>query len=305
MKQLSVVLLWGLLLVAPFTAQGRINIFACEPEWAALSEEIAGEKAHIKSATHAKQDSHYIKARPSLIASIRKADIVICSGGGLEEGWLPILLKRAPVSVQHSNIGHIMVTDHVEVLGIPKEGELDRSHGHIHASGNPHVHLNPYNISKAALVLKKRLIHIDEENTSYYQSRYDNFSKAWNASLEKWESDAASLKGMNIVVYHKNWLYLEQWLGLNRIASLEPKPGISPTVKHLEHVLAKAKKQTVSAVIRSPFEPDDASLWFAERTGAKDLMLPYTVGGTSTSTSLTSLFEETISLLKKVNNGEY
>lgn len=300
MKQLSVIVLVGLLFVAPFTAEGRINIFACEPEWAALSEEIAGEKANIKSATHARQDPHYIKARPSLIASIRKADILICSGGGLEEGWLPILLQRAPVSVQKGNIGHIMVTDHVNVLGIPEDEKLDRSHGHVHATGNPHVHLDPRNLLKAASILKKRLIYIDEANSTYYQDRYDSFVKTWNQSIKRWESEAASLRGMNIAVYHKNWLYLEEWLGLNRIASLEPKPGISPTIQHLETVLLKSKEKPIKAILRSPFEPNDASIWFAERTKAKDLMLPYTVGGSEYANSLTKLFDETISLLKEV-----
>ena len=66
-----------------------INIFACEPEWGALAKEIGGSKVKIFSATHAKQDPHYIRARPSLIAKARKANIIFCSGAGLEVGWLP------------------------------------------------------------------------------------------------------------------------------------------------------------------------------------------------------------------------
>ena len=48
-----------------------LNVLACEPEWAALAEEIGAKKVKANSATNALQDPHYIQARPSLIAKIR------------------------------------------------------------------------------------------------------------------------------------------------------------------------------------------------------------------------------------------
>src|SRR2546423_638845 len=77
----------------PSTA--ALNIFTCEQEWAALARELAGEKASIYSATTALQDAHRVEARPSLIARIRSADLVICSGAELEIGWLPLLLTQS------------------------------------------------------------------------------------------------------------------------------------------------------------------------------------------------------------------
>ena len=95
MKQLLSLLVVGLLYAAPLSAQAQVNIFACEPEWAALAEEIGGDKVEAFSATHAKQNPHHIRARPSLIAKARHADLILCSGAGLEVGWLPLLLRKA------------------------------------------------------------------------------------------------------------------------------------------------------------------------------------------------------------------
>ncbi|HKX38455.1 MAG TPA: zinc ABC transporter substrate-binding protein, partial [Burkholderiales bacterium] len=49
-----------------------LNIFACTPEWAALAQEIGGERVSVASATSALQDPHHIEARPSLIARARR-----------------------------------------------------------------------------------------------------------------------------------------------------------------------------------------------------------------------------------------
>ena len=71
-------------LLAPLPAAANVNVFACEPEWAALAQEIGGDKVTSVSATTARQDPHHIEARPSLIARMRSADLVVCSGSELE-----------------------------------------------------------------------------------------------------------------------------------------------------------------------------------------------------------------------------
>jgi ABC-type Zn uptake system ZnuABC Zn-binding protein ZnuA len=95
-------IIFVLLLIAVSDASATINVFACEPEWAALAEEIGGDKLTIYSATTSMQDPHHIQARPSLIAKARRADLLVCSGAELEIGWLPLLLRKAGnASIQH------------------------------------------------------------------------------------------------------------------------------------------------------------------------------------------------------------
>ena len=83
-----------MLLSTPLLAQADLNVFACEPEWAALADELGGDKVKTSSATNALQDPHYIQARPSLISQVRRADLIVCSGAQLEIGWLPMLLQK-------------------------------------------------------------------------------------------------------------------------------------------------------------------------------------------------------------------
>lgn len=290
-------ILVGFLLTSTVEAKQKIQIFACEPEWASLAQEIVGDKGDVFSATIAKEDPHHVRAKPSLIAAMRKSDLVICSGASLEVGWLPILLQSAGNStVQPGNIGSLQVAEVVPVLEKPTS--LDRSQGDIHPEGNPHVHLNPHHIVLAAKELTARLSQIDPSNRTYYQSKYVAFSEKWQQAMLRWEKDAESLKGIPVVVHHPSFAYLENWLGLIQVGTLEPKPGVPPTTGHLEELLKSLKAHPAKAIVHTPYEPEDASLWLSKKTGIPVMELPYTVGGNGQSTDLFGLFDSTMALLK-------
>lgn len=299
MNRLYSVIIAGLLIAAPLSAFADVKIFACEPEWESLAKEIGKDKVSIKTATSAFTDPHHIRAKPSLIAAIRRSDLVFCSGNSLEIGWLPILLEKAKESVQHGYVGYLMAGDHVEALEIPEV--LDRSHGDVHPEGNPHVHLNPHNIAKIASELTKRLSDIDKENANFYQANLKSFSQKWDSSIKKWEAKAAALKGMPIVVHHKNWAYLIDWLGLKQVATLEPKPGIPPSASHLEKVITTLQKTPAKAVIHAPYESQKPSNWLSEKASIPALKLAFTVGGSDKAVDLFSLYDDTISQLSEAN----
>src|SRR5258708_19550278 len=87
--------------VIALPAAAALNVFACEPEWGALAQELGGEKVSIYFATTALQDPHRIEARPSLIARIRSTDLLICSRSQLEIGSIPLLLTPPPTPHFH------------------------------------------------------------------------------------------------------------------------------------------------------------------------------------------------------------
>src|ERR1700682_2036170 len=125
------------LIAAALPASAMHNVLACEPEWAALAEELGGDKVSVYSATTGRQDPHRVEARPSLIARARNADLLICSGAELEAGWLPIFFTQSGNDrIQPGSPGYLEASQYVVRLDVPRI--LDRSLGHIHASGNPH-----------------------------------------------------------------------------------------------------------------------------------------------------------------------
>lgn len=293
--KIPLLLLFAVLLQLPANVLAQINIFACEPEWAALAEELGGEKLTIYSATTAMQDPHHIQARPGLIAKARRADLLICTGAELETGWLPLLLRKAGnAKIQPGQPGNFVAADTVNKIDVPEK--LDRSQGDVHAEGNPHIQTGPENILQVAIALKQRLSAIDPGNANYYLSRYEIFEKKWKHSMQLWQQQAGFLSGSNIVSHHNYWNYLNHWLGLNVLATLEPVPGVSPSSSYLAKLNRQLEHEEIKMIVHVSYANDRPSRWLAERTAAPVIALPATVDYQNGQT-LRKWFDEVIQRL--------
>lgn len=286
---ISRVLVGLVVLMLAGTAQAKVKIFACEPEWAALAEELAGVHADVFAATHAGQDPHYVQARPSLIARLRSADLAVCTGAELEIGWMPMLQRRARnPRVLPGKPGYFEATQQVVLL--EKPAELDRAEGDVHGDGNPHIQVDPRRVLEVAKALALRLKQIDPDNKAAYESRLQDFTARWQSSMERWQAQTEGLKGKRAVVHHREWIYLLDWLGMQRAGSLEPKPGIPPNMAHL----ADLKKQPADVIILSPANDTKPSAWLQEQTDTPIVVLPHTVGAVPNSGDLFGLFDEIV-----------
>ena len=289
-------LLAALLLAIAAPATAALNIFACEPEWGALSRELGGDKASIYVATTALQDPHHIEARPSLIARARTADLVVCTGAELEIGWMPLVQTQSGnPRIQAGQPGYFEAARQLTLIEIPQR--LDRSLGDVHADGNPHVHLDPSNIAKVAAVLAERMAQLDPGEADQYRARAKAFLERWQQASARWERVGAPLKGMAIVVYHKNMSYLVRWLGMREVGALEPKPGLPPTATHLSELLASLARDPAKAVVRAAYNEPRAAEWLSERAKIPAVTLPFTVGGSDRAKDLFGLFDDTLSRL--------
>jgi len=274
MKQINLIILCALLLSQ--TAQANLQIFACEPEWAALSEELGGNLITAHSATKAGQDPHHIQARPSLIAKIRQADLLVCSGADLEVGWLPLLLRKSRNNqIQAGKKGYFMATQMVKLLDKPQI--IDRSMGDVHATGNPHIQLDPRRIKIVAKKLSQRLQQIDPRNAALYQQKLMDFKIRWQKAIKQWQAKTYDLRGKKIIVHHNSWVYLQQWLKLDKVAELEPKPSVPPTTSHLSALLKQMKKSPADLIIYSTYQSPKAAKWLAKKTHIKTVALSSTV----------------------------
>ncbi len=282
--------------VIALPASAALNVFACEPEWGALAQELGGDKVSIYSATTALQDPHRIEARPSLIARIRSADLLVCSGSELEIGWIPLLLTQSGnPRIQLGSPGYFEASQYVVKLEIPKV--IDRALGDLHPGGNPHVHTDPRNIAKIAPVLMERMAQLDPANADSYRSRGKSFLERWQAAIARWEQQAAPLKGVPMVVYHKDFSYFINWTGMRETGSLEPKPGIPPTPSHLAELIDQMKRAPAKVIVYSPYNSPQAAEFLSSRANIPAVMVPFTVGGTDKAKDLFGLFDDTIARL--------
>ena len=280
-------------------ALASLKMFACEPEWGALAKELGGDKVSIYVATNAFQDPHRIEAKPSLIARARSADLLVCTGAQLEIGWLPLVQTQSGNSkIQVGQPGYFEAGRQVTLLEVPSV--VDRSQGDVHPGGNPHLHLDPYNIAKVAAALSERMAQLDPAEASDYRARTKSFLDRWQQATARWEKAAAPLKGMKIVVHHRNMTYLEHWLGLLQVGELEPRPGLPPTTAHLSELLARLQKDPAMAILRAAYNEPRAAQWLSDQTRIPVVMVPFTIGGSDKATDLFTLFDDTVARLLAV-----
>ena len=292
-----------LVLLLAVNAQAALQVFTCEPEWAALAEAVGGEHVETYSATTALQDPHYIQARPSLIAQVRKADFVLCSGAQLEIGWLPALLQKANNrNVMPGTPGYLEASS--LVVRLDATGNVDRSKGDIHPQGNPHIQTNPHNMLAVARALGRQFAQLDPSNTGSYEANLKQFVDKWQAAIERWETAGAPLRGKRVITHHKSWVYLLTWLGMEEVANLEAVPGIPPTASHLARLLEQFESGGADVIIRAPYQHAKPSEWLAARTDIPAILLPLTIGGTNEATDLYALYDDILArLLAAVNDG--
>jgi ABC-type Zn uptake system ZnuABC Zn-binding protein ZnuA len=63
-------------------------------------------------------------------------------------------------------------------------------------------------------------------------------------------------------------------MGLEAGGYLEPKPGISPSPKHLQELIQRMKKENTALILKESFFSAEVPDFVAEKTGAKVVEVP-------------------------------
>lgn len=288
-----------LLIIGAPAAHAKLKVLATTADWGSLATELGGDKVNVYTATTAMQDVHRVEAKPSLVARARSADLVIATGADLEIGWLPVLLQESGNSrIQVGSPGYFEAASQVAKLEIPSQ--VDRSLGDIHPQGNPHIQLDPHNIVAVAKALTQRFAALDQANAAYYGERSADFQKRWAEAMVRWESKAAPLKGVSVVVIHRDQSYLIHWLGLKEAAAVEPKPGVPPSAGYLAQLVSKLTLNPPRMILRNAYNDSKAVDWLSQRVGRPVVLLPFSVGGTLEAKDLFGLFDDTLNRLLAV-----
>lgn len=272
-------------------AYGDIRVVATYPYIGDLVRKIAGEKAEVFVLAKGTEDPHFVVPRPSFIAKLRRADLLIINGAYLEAGFLPPLLERVGnPEIQPGSKGFLDLSQFIELIEKPER--LSRAMGDIHPEGNPHFYLNPKNVLIIAEAIKEKICELDRENCGYYQRRFEDFQGKWKEKMRIWGERMARFRGIKVVSYHSVFNYFLIFYGLSLVGTLEPKPGIPPNPGHINKLIKGSKN--VMFVLQDVYHERKTASRFAQITGAKLLVLPHDVGSLRGVEDIYSLFETII-----------
>ena len=253
-----------------------VNVVATLPSLAALAHDIGGPLVHVDALVSPHQDPHYADAKPSLIVTLNRADLLLVNGLELEVGWLPPLQQQARnAKIQKGAPGYMDASSAVHLLGAPK-GPVDRALGDVHPGGNPHFLIDPRAGAKVAVAIGQALARVDAAHAGTYQQNAAVLAQKLEALAKAESTKFAQLPPArrNIVVYHDSLLYLADWLGLHQVATLEPRPGIAPSPAHVAEVLQIMRQQAVKAIVQEEFYPRNTGTTLAGLAHASLMVLP-------------------------------
>ena len=209
----------------PLSAAASLRVVATAPDLAALAAEIGGPDTRVDALSLPTQDPHFVDARPNQALALSRADLLLAVGLELEVGWLPVLQQGARnPDILFGAPGYLDCSQFVQRLEVPIAA-VDRSQGDIHPGGNPHYLHDPRAARAVVFGIAEKMAALDPASAALYRARAQDLATRLGALVEQWEQRLQALRGAPVIVYHRSWSYLVNWLGLTVVAEIEPRPG--------------------------------------------------------------------------------
>jgi ABC-type Zn uptake system ZnuABC Zn-binding protein ZnuA len=289
-KSMSVLLVF---LLGVQEASAKLRVVTTTTDLAELVRQVGGEHVQVESICKANQDPHYLQARPSLMVKMRHADLVVAVGLELEAGWLPLLIRgsRNP-KIRPGGDGYMELGSLVNPIDIPTS--VDASHGHVHAHGNPHFWLDPVRYEGLIVDITRRLMDLDRAHGPQYKANAHAFTERLMAKIIEWRKKLEPYKGTLVLSYHDTFNYFLDRFGLVSAGTLENKPGIPPTPRHLSRVIQRVKRAGVPVLFHERFHDQKPSAFVASRSGATLLVMPTAVGAIPEATDYISFIDSIV-----------
>jgi len=236
-----------------------------------IVRQVGGARVDVTSIALATQDLHAIRARPSDFATLGRADAFVHSGLDLELWAIPAIRSASNPKIRQGAKGNVDVSLGIKMLRVP--AMPTRADGDVHIYGNPHYWMDPLNGIAIAKTIAAALTAIDAEGARDFLKGAQEFERDVKTRLVGWLKRAIARKNMPIVVYHDSFPYFVRRFGLRQVATLEVRPRILPTQRHLLTVLATIEEHGVEVCAREPFHDQSATDFVEERAGVRVVTL--------------------------------
>ncbi len=298
----------------------RLRVVTTLPDYASLAKAIGGDRVSVSYIVKGDQDAHFIRPKPSFAQMVRQADVLIDTGLDLET-WLPTVVDTSGNrKVRSGQPGYVSASHGMRLLEKPKqlsrsEGGL-HIYGNPHVTGSPVMmkiavrniaaglikndpggkHTYSQNLEKLEKELDRRLFGTELVGvvsgktlcSLAEQGKLISFlkSKSYKGKpmiglLGGWMESMLPLYGTEVVTYHKSWVYFCRLFGLKEAETVEPKPGIPPSAKHVAELIKTMRERKIRILLAENYFPHNQIRSVADKGNAEAVIVPLYVGGAS------------------------
>jgi ABC-type Zn uptake system ZnuABC Zn-binding protein ZnuA len=310
-------LIW-IFLTTTVYAQESLNVVTTLPDYAFFAERIGGDRVSVISIVRGDQDAHFIRPKPSFATALRTADVLIATGLDLELWIQTVIDNSGNGRIRSGQAGYVSASTGMNLLEKPKsmsraEGGV-HVYGNPHVTCSPiQMKVAVRNIATGLIkndpegkeiylknlkelhnridecLFGKELVKMLGGDTLCSLAEQDKLipflqeqtfeDKPLNEYLGGWMGKMLPLRGVPIVTYHKNWIYFVKLFGLEEVGTVEPKPGIPPSPKHVTSLINLMKEKNIGIIFAANYFDEQKIRTVAARTNAEAVIVPLYVGG--------------------------
>ncbi len=256
----------------------KILVVATLTDLADLARNIGGDQVEVRSLATGVEDTHGVPMKPSFVPMLNRADLLIEVGLGCEHAFLPALQEASKnPRIQPGKPGCVDCSRGIVPRDVPRS--TDHTAGDVHPYGNPHYMLDPLLAKTAIANIYNALVAFAPQHQAEFTRNRDAYEARLDAKIAQWLQEGQALKGVKFVSYHEHWPYFAHRFGMDYIGTIELRPGIDPTPRHIEELIAAMRAAHVPIVVREPQFPEKVPKLIVTQTGATMVVLPIMPGG--------------------------
>ncbi|MFC1620045.1 metal ABC transporter substrate-binding protein [Candidatus Neomarinimicrobiota bacterium] len=290
------IVLYIVFLPAGIFSADVLRVVTTTTDLADMAKAVGGDMVAVKSLSLGNQDPHLVEPRPSMVIQVKRADMLIRIGMD-QDLWAQSLIDAARNSkVMYGGEGYLDASRRIAKLQVPT-GRIDMRMGDIHIYGNPHYWLDPTNARLILEDITEKLCQLRPSGEKYFRQNYQQYATEIDSAINVWQQIMHPFAGNNIVTYHNSWIYFTNRFNLEISGYIEPKPGIPPTPSHVVSLAEKMINKQVKVIMIEPYYNLRVAETIADRTGARILILPSSIGGVEGIGSYLELFDYLIGQL--------
>ena len=246
----------------------KIKVVTTLPVLKDFAIQVGGDRVEAVSLLSGLENQHTYTSRPSDILAIRKADLLVKIGLGLDN-WTDHLIQNA----QNPGLTVVTTSEGIPVIrGTGGESEGASIEGGDEP-GNPHIWLDPENAKSMIDKIAAALIRLDPDNRSGILARQADYLKKLDDLENRLIQKVAHLKNRDIITHHDAWPYFAHRFGFKIRDTIMLQEGTEPSAKHLADLVRMIREEHIQAVVSEPqFSPRLPQL-LNEETGVRVVVL--------------------------------
>lgn len=256
----------------------KVKVVASSSDLADLTRMAGGDLVEVRGYFSGDQDPHTVEPRPSMVAHLRGADLVLVIGMELDKWMDSLILAARNPKLMKGAPGYLDASANVRKKDVPT-GRIDMASGDVHVEGNPHYLTDPENARLVLRAIAEKLAAVDPSHAAVYRKNLEAGDQTLAAAQLRFASVLKPFAGAPLVTWHPSWVYFTDRFALRVVGTIEPKPGIPPGPAHLKSLIETMKANGVKVILIEPYFDVAVAEKVARATGAKVLVFPQTLGG--------------------------